>query len=51
VCSAEQVAVLGPGRVSPPETLTGEPGKPLEFNVASTLFNIKLNGPCLWQRM
>jgi hypothetical protein len=51
VCSAEQVAVLGPGRVSPPETLTGEPGKPLEFNVASTLFNIKLNGPCLWQRL
>lgn len=50
VCRAEQVAVLGPGKVSPPESVTGEPGKPLEFGVSPTLFTIKLSGSCLWQK-
>ena len=50
VCSAEQVTVLGAGVVSPPESATGEPGKPLEFSVSPTLFTIKLSGNCLWQK-
>jgi hypothetical protein len=51
VCTAEQVTVLGPGKVSTPESVAGEPGDPLEFHVAPTLFDIKLTGPCLWQKM
>ena len=51
VCRAEQVAVMGPGKVSPPESVTGEPGKPLEFSVAPTLFTIKLSGNRLWQKV
>ncbi len=50
VCNAEQVTVLGPGHVSPPETVTGEPGRTLEFNVSPTMFTIALSGNCLWQK-
>ncbi|MDX1887137.1 hypothetical protein [Mycolicibacterium sp. 120270] len=50
VCSAEQVTALGPGMESPPKSLRGEPGRPLEFNVPPTLFTIKLSGNCVWQR-
>jgi hypothetical protein len=51
VCRAEQVAVVGAGKVSPPESVTGEPGKQLEFSVSPTLFTIKLSGNCLWQKV
>jgi hypothetical protein len=51
VCRAEQVAVVGPGKVSPPQSVTAEPGKQLEFSVSPTLFTIKLNGNCLWQKV
>jgi len=50
VCSAEQVTVLGAGVVSPPESVTGETGKPVEFSVSPTLFTIKLSGNCVWQK-
>jgi hypothetical protein len=50
VCRAEQVTVLGAGVVSPPEEVTGEPGKSLEFSVSPTLFTIKLSGNCVWHR-
>jgi hypothetical protein len=51
VCRAEQVAVVGAGKVSLPESVTGEPGKQLEFSVSPTLFTIKLSGNCLWQKV
>lgn len=51
VCRVEQVTVMGPGVVSAPQTMTGEPGRTLEFNVSPTLFTIKLSGNCVWQRM
>ncbi len=51
VCRAEQVAVVGAGKVSSPQSVTGEPGKQLEFSVSPTLFTIKLTGNCLWQRV
>jgi len=51
VCTAEQVTVLGPGKVSQPESATGQPGKPLEFSIAPTLFTVTLDGTCLWQKL
>ena len=40
----------GPGMRNP-ESVTGEPGKPLEFSVSPTLFTIKLSGNRLWQKV
>jgi len=50
VCRAEQVTVLGAGVVSPPESVTGEPGKRLEFSVSPALFTIRLSRNRLWQQ-
>jgi hypothetical protein len=49
-CSAEQAAVVSAGEVGPPETSTGEPGQPLEFDVLPLVFSIKMAGYCLWQK-
>jgi hypothetical protein len=45
-----ELQLHGPGMRNP-ESVTGEPGKPLEFSVAPTLFTIKLSGNRLWQKV
>ncbi len=50
VCSAEQAAVVSAGVVGPPQTSTGEPGQPLQFEVLPVVFSIKLTGNCLWEK-
>lgn len=49
-CSAEQATVVRAGEVGEPETVTGELGEPLEFEVLPLVFTITLTGDCLWQK-
>ncbi|CAN5353558.1 hypothetical protein BH09ACT8_BH09ACT8_31420 [soil metagenome] len=37
-CSAEQVTVVSAGEVGPPQTTTGQPGQPLDFEVLPVVF-------------
>lgn len=49
-CRAEQLTVLEPGVLSPPEVAEGAAGEPLEVTFAPRLFNLQLSGDCLWTR-
>jgi hypothetical protein len=49
-CRAEQSAVISAGQVGPPQTSSGSPGQPLEFEVLPVVFTITLTGDCLWER-
>jgi hypothetical protein len=50
-CRAEQSTVLSPGVVSPPEVTEAPQGQPLEFTILPRLFDIRLTGYCLWERV
>jgi hypothetical protein len=50
-CRAEQSTVVSPGVVSPPQVAEGQPGQPLEIQLAPRLFGLQLSGNCLWQRV
>jgi hypothetical protein len=50
-CRAEQSTVVSPGVVSPPEVSEGQPGQPLEVQLAPRLFDLQLSGYCLWERI
>jgi hypothetical protein len=47
-CRAEQVTVVSPGVVSPPQRFEGEPGQPLSLQMLPRLFSVELSGYCLW---
>lgn len=49
LCSAQQAAVVGAGQVGPPQTSSGEPGQPMNFEVLPVVFSIELMGNCLWE--
>ncbi|MCV7224929.1 hypothetical protein [Mycolicibacterium komossense] len=48
-CTAEQSTVVSAGQVGPPQTTTGQPGQPLDFEVLPAVFSITLTGNCLWE--
>jgi hypothetical protein len=50
-CSATQAAVVSAGEVGAPQVSTGEPGRPLDFEVLPVVFSIELSGACLWERV
>ncbi|MGB3484953.1 MAG: hypothetical protein WBB07_22385 [Mycobacterium sp.] len=50
VCGAQQASVVAAGEVGPEETVTGDPGQVLDFQVLPVVFNITLTGDCLWQK-
>jgi hypothetical protein len=49
-CTAEQVAVVYAGVVTPPQVSAGAKGQQLSFQVLPKLFSIKLSGNCLWTK-
>jgi hypothetical protein len=50
-CAATQSAVVsGTPTLTPPQTATGDQGKPLALEVVPRLATIELTGDCLWQR-
>ena len=49
-CTSTQIDVVAAGELAAPQTLTGDPGRPLEFPVSAKLFSVTLSGFCLWQR-
>jgi len=49
-CRAEQVTVVSPGVVSPPQSSEGKPGQPLSLQLPPRLFSVELSGYCLWTR-
>ena len=48
-CSAQQTVVVSAGEVGPPQTSTGQPGQPMNFEVLPVVFSITLSGNCLWE--
>jgi hypothetical protein len=50
-CRAEQSTVVSPGVISPSQVTEGQPGKPLDVQLAPRLFDLQLSGYCLWERI
>jgi len=50
-CRAAQLDLTGEGERTPPQVSTAEPGQPLKLRVLPLLFNVELQGYCLWQKV
>jgi hypothetical protein len=50
-CSATQTAIADTGSLGPPQTSSGQTGRPLTVRLQPLLFTVDLSGPCLWQKV
>lgn len=49
-CRAQLRDVVGPGELSAPATVEGQPGQPVRVEVAPRMFTVELSGNCVWTR-